>query len=191
MTDAEAPILWPSDAKIQLIGKDSDAGKDWGGEGATENEMVGWHHWLNGHEFEQTLWDSEGQGNVACCSPCGHKKSDMTWWLNNSNRYVVVSHFCCFVCVSLLAVLGLRCCVQALPSGREWGLCSSCSSWTYRGDFLLQSMSLQHTDFSSCGHEFSCPMACGIFLDQGSNPCLYTGRWVLTTAPPGMSSRFN
>ena len=75
--DAEVLILWPPDAKSQLTGKDPDAGKDWGQEekGATEYEMVGWHHWLNGPEFEQTLKDSEGQGSLACCSPCWVAKS--------------------------------------------------------------------------------------------------------------------
>ena len=70
-TDAEAPIFWPPGAKSWLFGKDPDAGKDWGqeGEGVIEDEMVGWHHRLNGHDFEQTLGDREGQGNVACCSP--------------------------------------------------------------------------------------------------------------------------
>ena len=67
-TDAEAkaPILWPPDAKNQLIGKDPDDGKDWGQEEkrVTEDETVGWHHWLNGHEFEQTPGDSEGQGSL-------------------------------------------------------------------------------------------------------------------------------
>ena len=79
-TDAEVPILWPSDAKRWLIGKDSDAGKDWGQEekGVTVDEMVRWHHWLNGHEFEQALGDSEGQGSLACCSPWGCKESNMT-----------------------------------------------------------------------------------------------------------------
>ena len=73
-TDAEAPILWSSDAKSRLIGKDPDAGKDWGQEekGATEDEMVEWHHQLNGHGFEQTLRDGEGQGSLSCCSPWGH-----------------------------------------------------------------------------------------------------------------------
>ena len=77
-TDAEAPILWPSDVKSQLIGKDPDAGKYWGQEekGSTEDEMVGRHHWLNGHEFEQTPGDSEGQGSLAYCSPWSLKKSD-------------------------------------------------------------------------------------------------------------------
>ena len=68
--EAEAPILWPPDAKRQLIGKDLGAGKDWRQEekGITEDEMVGWHHWHNGYEFERTLGDGEGQGNLACCT---------------------------------------------------------------------------------------------------------------------------
>ena len=73
-TDAEMPILWPPDVKSRLTGKDPDAGKDWRHEkGMIESEMVGWCHWLNGHEFEQTPGDSEGQGIVACCSPLGHR----------------------------------------------------------------------------------------------------------------------
>ena len=63
--------------KSRLIGKDPDAGKDWRQEkGSTEEEMVVWHHQLNGHEFEQTPGDSEGQGSLACCSPCGRKELD-------------------------------------------------------------------------------------------------------------------
>ena len=79
-TDAEAPILWPPDAKSQLFEKDPDARKDWRqeGKGTTEDELVGWPHWLNQHEFEKTLGDSEGQGNLACCSSLGHKESDTT-----------------------------------------------------------------------------------------------------------------
>ena len=85
-TDAEAPILWPPDVKSWFIGKDPDAGKDWGQEekGTTEDKMIGWYHQLNGHDFEQTLGDSEGQGNLACCSPWGPKESDTTELLNNS-----------------------------------------------------------------------------------------------------------
>ena len=67
-TDAEAPILWPPDAKSQLIGKDPDAGKDWRQEKKEETE-VGWHHQLNGHEFEQAPGNGEGQLSLACCSP--------------------------------------------------------------------------------------------------------------------------
>ena len=85
-TDAEAetPILWPPDVKNWLIGKDPDAGKDWRQyeKGTTEDEMVGWHHWLNGHEFEQAPGIGDGQGNLACCSPWGPKELDMTEWLN-------------------------------------------------------------------------------------------------------------
>ena len=79
-TDAEALILWPPDVKSRLMGKDPDAGKDWGQEekGTTEDEMVGWHHWLNGHEFEQTLGNGEGQGSLVCCSPWGCKELDTT-----------------------------------------------------------------------------------------------------------------
>ena len=71
--EAEAPILWPPDAKSWLIGKDPDAGKDWGqGEkGMVEDEIVGWYHQLNGHEFEQTPGDRDGQGSLACCNPWG------------------------------------------------------------------------------------------------------------------------
>ena len=90
-TDAEAPILWPPDTKSQLTGKDPDAGKDWGQEemGVTEDEMTVCHHWLNGHEFQQTPRDSDGslsiflwcaavhegrKGSLACCSPWGRKE---------------------------------------------------------------------------------------------------------------------
>ena len=81
-TDAEAPIFWPPDAKSPLFGKDPDAGKDWGqeGKGVIEDEMIGWHHRLNGHEFEQALGDGEGQGRLVCCSPWVAK----CWtWLND------------------------------------------------------------------------------------------------------------
>ena len=86
-TDAEAPVLWPPDAKSCLIRTDPDAGKDWRQKkGMTEDEMVGWHHRLNGCEFEQALGDGEGQGSLACCSPWGSKESDMTERLKNNKR---------------------------------------------------------------------------------------------------------
>ena len=75
-TDAEAkaPVLWPPDAKNWLIGKDPDAGKDWRqNKRVTEDEMVEWHHWFNGHEFKQTPGGYEGQGSLAWCSPWGHR----------------------------------------------------------------------------------------------------------------------
>ena len=77
---AEAPILWPPDMKNWLIGKGPDAGKDWRQEekGMTEDGIVGWHHWLNGHEFEQAPGVGDGQGSLACCSPGGHKESKLS-----------------------------------------------------------------------------------------------------------------
>ena len=77
---AETPIIWPPDAKSRLTGKDPDAGKDRRREekGATEDEMVGSHHRLNGHEFEHAPGVGDGQGGLACCSPWGRKESDMT-----------------------------------------------------------------------------------------------------------------
>ena len=80
---AETPILWPPHVKSWLIGKDSDAGRDWGQEkGMTEDEMVGWHHQIDGHGFEWTLGVGDGQGGLACCNSWGCKESDMTEWLN-------------------------------------------------------------------------------------------------------------
>ena len=87
-TDAEveAPILWPYDEKSCLIGK--DPGKDWGQEekGPTENEMIGRHYQLNGHEFEETLGDSERQGKCGMYSPWDHRELDMTKQLKNNNN---------------------------------------------------------------------------------------------------------
>ena len=85
--EADAPIIWLPDVKSQLIGKDPDAGKDWGQEkGVAEDDMVGWHHWLSGHEFDQTPGDGEGQWSLACCNPCGCKELDVTEWLNNNGK---------------------------------------------------------------------------------------------------------
>ena len=81
---AETPVLWPPHAKSWLIGKDSDAGRGWGQEekGTTEDEMAGWHHWLNGHESEWTPRVGDGQGGLACCDSWGCKESDTTERLN-------------------------------------------------------------------------------------------------------------
>ena len=85
-TDAEAetPILWPPDAKNWLTGKYPDSGKDWRPEekGTTEDEVVGWHHWLNGHDFGWTPVVGNGQGGLVCCSPWDCKESDTTEQLN-------------------------------------------------------------------------------------------------------------
>ena len=96
MLKLKLPILWPPDAKSWLIWKDPDAGKDWGQEekGTTEGEMVGWHHRLNGHEFEQTLGVGDGQGGgLACCGSWGRKELDTTERLNWSE--LNSSEHCC------------------------------------------------------------------------------------------------
>ena len=105
-TDAEveAPTLWPPDTKNWLTRKDPDAGKDWGQEekGTTEDEMVGWHHWLNGHESEQVPGDGEGQESLACCSPWGQKESDMTEKLNKISQICQDSPFITFLPMQLV-----------------------------------------------------------------------------------------
>ena len=109
--EAEPPILWPPDTKSQFIRKDPDAGKDWRQEekGTTEDEMVRWHHWLNGHEFEQALRDDEGQGSLVCCSPWGPKEWDMTEWLNNNND-ISSRWWWCLVTKSFLTLCCCCCC---------------------------------------------------------------------------------
>ena len=87
--EAEAPILWPPDVKSWLNRKDPDAGKDWGQEekGMTEDEMMGWHHCLNGHVLGQTPGVGDGQGGLVCCGSRGCKGSDMTEWLNWTDKW--------------------------------------------------------------------------------------------------------
>ena len=110
MLKLKLQYLWPPDAKSWLIGKAPDAGKNWGQEErrVTEDEMVGWHHWLNGHESEKTSGDSEGQGSLVCCNPWVCQESDMTEWLDNktnneSRGPSVAEHWWC----SLSSTLGL------------------------------------------------------------------------------------
>ena len=95
-TDAEAetPVLWPPHVKSWLIGKDPDAGSNWGQDekGTPEDEMTGWHHWLNGHEFGWTLGVGDGQGGLACCDSWGHKESDMTETLHWT-EWIEISKF--------------------------------------------------------------------------------------------------
>ena len=100
-TDVEDLILWPPDANNWLIVKDLDSGKDWRQEekGTTEDEMVGWHHQVNGHEFEQSPEVGDGKGSLACCSPWGHKESDTNEWLNWTPCLLLTLNFAsfCFV----------------------------------------------------------------------------------------------
>ena len=110
-TEAEVSIHGPLDGKSWLTGKEPDAGKDWGQEekGMTEDEIVRWHHWLNGHEFEQTLRDSEGQKSLTCCSSWGCKESDMILKMNNKNNkmsLLLTKYVCLYMCI-MVAVVGM------------------------------------------------------------------------------------
>ena len=91
---AETPVLWPPHAKSWIIGKDSDAGRDWGLEekGMAEDEMAGWHYQLDGHEFEQAPGVDEAQGSLVCCSPLGQKESDIIEWLNRKLIIAIHEH---------------------------------------------------------------------------------------------------
>ena len=96
---AETPVLWPPHVESWLIGKDSDAWRDWrqGKKGMTEDEMAGWHHWLDGHEFGWTLGDGDWQGGLACCDSWGRKESDTTEWLNwTEDKYKCKGSLCCY-----------------------------------------------------------------------------------------------
>ena len=101
-TEAETPIFWPPDAKSWLNWKDPDAGKDWGQEekGMIEDEIFGWHHWLNGHEFVWTPWVGNRQGVLTSCGSWANKELDMTEWLNwtevveYSFRFLSIVSFC-------------------------------------------------------------------------------------------------
>ena len=121
-TDAEAPILWPPDAKNWLLRKDPDAGKDWRQEEKrpTEDEMVGRHHWLNGHEFVQARGVGDGQRGLACCSPWGQKESDTTEWteLNRLSGNPVVSNFSILRTAQPWPILWIN--LWTHPSCREW-----------------------------------------------------------------------
>ena len=89
------PVLWPPDAKNWLITKDPHVGQDWRQEekGTAEDEMVGWYHQLDGHEFEQAPGVGDGQGSLVCCSPWGHKELDTTAWLNWTNTVFWIMPF--------------------------------------------------------------------------------------------------
>ena len=114
---AETPVLWPPHAKSWLIGKDSDAGRGWGQEekGTTEDEMAGWHHWLDGHESQWTLGVGDGQGDLACCDSWGRKESDTTerliwsdliWeWINNFMFFSAIQQSESALCIEISPLL--------------------------------------------------------------------------------------
>ena len=135
--EAETPILWPSDVKNWLIWKAPDAGKDWGQEekGTTEDEMVGWHHWHNGHGFGWTPGVGDGQGGLVCCSSWGRKESDTTERLNwTENKMTVLRPLTTNFKTTELTVLCLHVphplSIKALaPDCQGWGV-GAVSPWT-------------------------------------------------------------
>ena len=113
---AETPVLWPPHAKSWLTGKDSDAGRDWGQEekGTTEDEMLGWHHWLDGRESEWILGDGDGQGGLECCDSWGLKESDTTerlnwtelnWNKNNDSFFMALDNY--YISIYLCVIMGI------------------------------------------------------------------------------------
>ena len=128
-TEAEnkTPILWPPDAKNWLIGKDRDAGKDWKQEkGVTQDEMVGRHHRLNGHEFEQASGAGDGQGSLACFSPWSRKESDVTEQPNWTELSSVVNGFHYVNIWSLCTAFGERFCHEQILSFVKCFFCVYC-----------------------------------------------------------------
>ena len=111
-TDAEAEtsIVWPPDVKSWFLRKNPNAAKDWGqkDKGMTEDEMAGWHQWLDGHEFEQAPGVSDGQGSLACCSTWGCKESVMTEWLNWIGNLTICPCLKCQKRISCITVYFLK-----------------------------------------------------------------------------------
>ena len=125
-TEAETAILCPPDVKNWLIGKDPDAGKDWGWEekGTAEDDRVVWHHWLYGHECWVTPGVGDGQGSLAYCSLWGHKESDVTEWLNWTNKKLTVNRSLKFlnVAVNWPPVAHILSHIESLRKNKYWKL---------------------------------------------------------------------
>ena len=169
--ETETPVLWPPDAKNWLIGKDPDAGKDWRQEekGMTEDEMVGGHHWLNQHEFELALGVGEGQGSLACCSPRGHKQSDLTEQLNWTELIFIVF----LLCASLVVQS-----VKNLPAGDLGSIPGSRRSpwrkkWQPTPVFLPGAFNGQRSLQSLGSHRVRLHWATNTFTVPGTKFCYY------------------
>ena len=153
---AEPPVLWPPHAKSWLIGKDPDAGRDWGQKEKrmTEDEMAGWHYRLNGHEFEWTPGVGDGQGGLACCDSRGRKESDMTERLNWTEliTHVIYHMHACQVSLAISdsVTLWTRACQAPLSMGfsqQKYGV--SCHA-LLQGIFPIRGCKLSLLPLISC-----------------------------------------
>ena len=162
--EAEIPILWPPDAKNWLIWKDPDAGKDWGQEEKGEDRgwVVGWHHRLNGHEFEWTPRADDGQGGLSCCSPWGRRESDTTEQLNWTEQWYLIVDLSFFLMFNDYAICRstVKCLLPIF-----WLNCLYFYSWVF-------SVPLVFFKYKVCGLVFfvclfvclPCHEACRIFI---------------------------
>ena len=120
------PVVWPPHGKSWLIGKDSDAGRDWGQDekGMTEDEMAGWHHWLDGHESEWAPGVGDGQGGLVCCDSWGRKESDTTEWLIWSDLIIIANVYFASCNTSFITLLLSLRSMLLVSSNRweNWGL---------------------------------------------------------------------
>ena len=127
----ETPILWPPDVNNWLIEKAPNAGKGWGQEqkGTIVDKMVGWHHWLDEHEFEQAMGVHDGQGTLECCSPWGHKELDMSEQLNWTGYAFPISSFLCVV--TTMSYLILKGSILPQPDIGQTSTGIVCNHWMY------------------------------------------------------------
>ena len=139
---AETAVLWPPDARNWLIGKDPDSGRDWGQEekGMTENEMAGWHHWLDGRESEWTPGVGDGQGGLACCDSWDRKESDTTERLNSSFESHSISENTARIrCHSpwVFHCLNTEQAIQLPPQSTKYHFVLAADGWDFPGKYWI------------------------------------------------------
>ena len=174
-TDAKALIFLPLDAKSRLIGKYPATGKDWRQEekGTTEDEMVGWHHWLNGHEFEQAPGDGEGQGGLACCCPWSCSQARLSNWTTTTVKIKTASLSLIFLQPFFVLCLAVLCCPVLCLVAQLYPTPCDPMGCILPGSFV-------HGDSPGKNTGVGChALLQGIFPVQGSNPGILSYRWIL------------
>ena len=198
--EAEALVLWLPDVKSWLIRKDPDTGKDWRQEekGMTEDEMVGWHHQLNGHEFDQAPGVGDGQGSLACCSPWGLEELDTTERLNWTDNpaiaflgfyfFLIFFEFYFWLCWVFLAAVASLVAGVGFSSMLWAGFLLRWRVWWWSAGSRSLVTAVAAPGSGVVVHGFSCSVACGILpeRDWTGAPAL-AGRFP-STVPPGKHS---